>query len=306
MACNITNMQTISSSTATLTRGNQQIILASGVSCLPAWADKRTWMLKHLLKINDAKTELTLFVNPQQERLISDKSTAILGDCVVHAANAVRNLGVLQDSHLDGDAHISFIVRSCNFHLHQLARVRCCISDEACRLTVHALVVSRLDYSNALLAGASQHQLEKLQRLQNRAAWLVARPHTPPGGVVHVTPILQRLHWLPVRQRVLYKVCVLVHHCVHGVGPSYLSELLQHHVRNCRLRRPSATQLRQHQSRRRVGRVSSGVAGPQVWNSLSFSVRETGSLSDFKTDLKTYQWLLAFWHLFKEHCFIAS
>ena len=88
-----------------------------------------------------------------------------------------------------------------------LARVRCYISDEACHLTVLALVVSRLDYCNALLAGASQHQLEKLQRLQNRAARLVARPHTPSGGAVHVTPILQRLHWLPVRQRVLQSLC---------------------------------------------------------------------------------------------------
>ena len=79
-----------------------------------------------------------LFVNPQQERLISEKPTVILGDCVVHAAKTVRNLGVLQDSHLDGDAHISSIVRSCNFHLYQLARVRCYISDEACRLAVLA------------------------------------------------------------------------------------------------------------------------------------------------------------------------
>ena len=210
----------------------------------------------------------------------------------------VRNLGVLQDSHLDGDAHISSIIRSCNFRQCQLARVCCYISDEACRLAMLALVVSRLGYCNALLARASQHQLEKLQWLQNCAARWVAHPHTLPGGVVHVTPILQWLHWLPVCQRVLYKVCVLVHHCVHGVGPSYLSELLQHHVGDCRLRRPSAMQLRQHQARWRVGRVSFGMAGPQVWNSLPVSLQEIGSLSDFKAGLKTYLWLLAFWHLF--------
>ena len=69
---------------------------------------------------------------------VSEKPTVILGDCVVHAAKTVRNLGVLPDSHLDGDVHISSIVRLCNFHLYQLARVRCCISDEACHLAVHA------------------------------------------------------------------------------------------------------------------------------------------------------------------------
>ena len=65
-------------------------LLAQLLACL---ADIRTWILKHLLKINDAKNQLVLFVNPQQERLISEKPTVILGDCVVHAAKTVRNLG---------------------------------------------------------------------------------------------------------------------------------------------------------------------------------------------------------------------
>ena len=172
--------------------------------------------------------------------------------------------------------------------------MRCYISDEACRLAVLALVVSRLDYCNALLAGASQHLLDKLQRIQNRAARLVVRPRAPRRGVVHITPILQELHWLPVRQRVLYKLCVLVHHCVYGVGPSYLSELLQCYVRDCRLRQPPAIKLRQYQPRRKVGRVGFGVAGPQVWNSLPVPLRETGSFPDFKAGLKFYLWLLAY------------
>ena len=231
MACNITNMQPISSSTASLTRGAQQIILAPGLSWLPVWRIYAcTWKLKHLLKINVAKTELMLFVKPPAGETISEKPTVILADCVVHATKAVCNIGVLQDSHLDGNTHTSSIVRSSNFHLYQLARTFTCINShecvatdsyEACRLAAPALVVSTLDYCNVLIAGSSQHQLEKLPRLQNRAARLVAYPHNPPGGVVHVTPIMQRLLWLPVRQRVIYKVCVLVHHCVHGVGLSY-------------------------------------------------------------------------------------
>ena len=178
---------------------------------------------------------------------------------------------MLLNSHLDGDAHISAIVRACNFHLYQLERVRCYISDETCHLVVLALVISGLDYCNALLVGASQHQLDKLQRLQNCAARLVVRPRTP-RRAVHVTPILQ----------VLYKLCVLVHYCVYGLGPPYLSELLQYHVRDSYLHQPSAMQPRLHQPRRRVGRSGLGVAGPQVWNSLPASLRETSCISDLK------------------------
>ena len=150
-----------------------------------------------------------------------------------------------------------------------------------------ALVVSRLHYCNALLAGASQHQLEKLQRLQNRVARLVARPHTLPGGVVHITPIScsDCTGFLYTSEFSTKFVYLFTTACMVWVLPT---------CQNCysttsgtgRLRRPSATQLRQHQPRRRVGRVSFGVAGPQVWNSLPVSLRETGSLSDFKALLK--------------------
>ena len=97
-----------------------------------------------------------------------------LGDCTEHVETTVRNLGGLRDSHLSVDAHISAIVRSFNFHLYELARVCCCISVKTCRFPVLALVISRLDYYNALLVGASQHQLDKLQRLQDW--WIVHAP----------------------------------------------------------------------------------------------------------------------------------
>ena len=177
----------------------------------------------------------------------------ILRDCVIHAAKTVRNLGVLQDSHLDGDAHISSIVRLCNFHLYQLAKVHCYISDEACCLAVLALVISRLDYCNTLLAGASQHQLEKLQRVQNRAARLVVRPHTPPGGVVHATQLCSDctgfLYTSEFSTKFVYLFTTV---SMLWVLPTCQNCYVQHHVRDCRLHQPSAMQLRQHQPRWRV------------------------------------------------------
>ena len=142
------------------------------------------------------------------------------------------------------------------------------ISEEACKLAVLALVISRLDYCNGLLAGAMEQMYDKLQRIQNRAARLVVRQRVAQGHTLHLMPVLQRLHWLPVRQRVIYKLCLRVFKCLHGTAPSYLMELLHLHTRDRRLRLALLLQLALCPLKRGVGRAGFGVAGPAAWNTL--------------------------------------
>ena len=42
----------------------------------------------------------------------------------------------------------------------------------------------------------------------------------------HVTSLLRDRHWLPVKQRVEYKLCTIVHRCLYGDAPSYLVDLI--------------------------------------------------------------------------------
>ena len=86
---------------------------------------------------------------------------------------------------------------------------------------VVSLVLSRLDYGNATLAGLPGSQLDRLQSVINAAARLVsvvcsARKYE------HITPLLHDLHWLPVRERIEFKLTVLVFRCLHGTAPPYL------------------------------------------------------------------------------------
>ena len=64
--------------------------------------------------------------------------------------------------------------------------------------------------------------IKRLQKIQNEAARLVTL--TPRRE--HITPILQSLHWLPVQQRIEYKVLMIVFKTLHNAGPEYLRELL--------------------------------------------------------------------------------
>jgi len=88
---------------------------------------------------------------------------------------------------------------------------------------VVSLVLARLDYGSATLAGLPAHLTDRLQSVMNAAVRLIfsSRKYD------HVTPLLHELHWLRMRQRIEYKLAVLVYHCLHGLAPPYLASDLQ-------------------------------------------------------------------------------
>ena len=155
-------------------------------------------------------------------------------------------------------------------------------------------MVSRLDYGNGLLVGTSESNFSKLQRLQNRAARLLARPRATRGRPLYITPVLRELHWLPVSQRVLYKLCVHVYGCLRESAPEYLQQLIRVRIRDSRLRPASCNELVARVPRRRVGHVAFSVAGPNISNLLPESLHPAATLSQLKSGLKTYMWTLAY------------
>ena len=97
------------------------------------------------------------------------------------------------------------------------------------------ILSSRLDYCNCLLMGAPNSVIQPLQKVQNFAARLILmapRHH-------HSTPLLEKLHWLPISERIKYKVACMCFHAINGSGPTYLSELL-HIYTPSRTRRSSS------------------------------------------------------------------
>jgi len=108
--------------------------------------------------------------------------------------------------------------------------------------------------------------ISQLQSVQNAAARLI----TGTRCMEHITPVLQSLYWLPVRQRILFKVAVLVHKCLNGRAPSYLAD-------DCRWIRHRRVGLRSSSdmmkldvppTRTTFGDRSFAVNGPRIWNSL--------------------------------------
>jgi len=107
----------------------------------------------------------------------------------------------------------------------------------------------------------------------------------------HITPVLQSLYWLPVRQWILFKVAVLVHKCLNGRAPSYLADDCRW-IRQCRAGLRSSSDMMKPDvppTRTTFGDRSFAVNGPRIWNSLPASIRDPSlSLTVFRNRLKTH------------------
>jgi hypothetical protein len=243
------------------------------------------------LKLNAEKTEF-IWLGTRQQLAKINRQPLDVGGASVTPVNVVRDLGVMVDDELTMAAHVNHVVRSCFYQLRQLRSVRRCLPFEARRTLVTAFISSRLDYCNALLYGVAACYTDRLQAVMNAAARLI----TGVGRYAHITPVLRDvLHWLPVSQRVTFKIAVLAFDCVRGTGPAYFSDVcirLADIPGRANLRSAARGELDEPSTMTVIGRRSFRVAAPTVWNSLPENLRhQTLSRQQFKVGLKT--------HLFK-------
>ena len=126
--------------------------------------------------------------------------------------------------------------------------------------------------------------LNELQLLQNAAAKTVFGLYKHD----HMGDILYKLHWLPLKYRIFYKMVLIVFKCLNGMGPIYLSELLSYS--SC----SHTLVLNEPLVRSSYGSRAFYRAGPHLWNSLPSHIRECKTLTSFKSKLKTHLFMAAF------------
>src|SRR6218665_3941980 len=121
-------------------------------------------------------------------------------------STSVRDLGIILDQELSFAEHISSLVRSCFYQLGQLRVVSRCLSSSSTATLVHAFILNRLDYCSSLCLGLPYVHLRPLDGVLRAAARLI-------GGVPkfgHIGEFMRdTLHWLPVHQRILYRVSTI-------------------------------------------------------------------------------------------------
>ena len=149
-------------------------------------------------------------------------SSIRVGDVDVIPAYSAKNLGSWFVSHMDMATHITRTHGSPFFYLYNIRLIRRYLTSECTEKLIHAFITSRLDYSNSLLYGVPDHHMEKLQRVMNASARLIfyAPKHC------HITPLLQQLHWLPIRLQIGFKILLITFKVLQGSAPKYLIDFI--------------------------------------------------------------------------------
>jgi len=255
-------------------------------------SDINIWMCQNKLKLNEGKTEIICFSGKKHIRELFCKTSFTFGGKSVIPVKKVKDLGVYLDEKLSMKDHITYIEKTCNYQLRNIARNRQFLTTEVCKTLVHSLITSRLDYCNSLLTGLSQTSLQPLERIQNRAVKLVAKCNK----FDHVTPLLKEYHWLPIKQRIDYKILLMVFKARSKEAPSYLESLLQPYTsQKSGMRVTGRPDLAQPKAKGKTyGHRSFRVAGPTLWNAIPAEVRNSTTVAIFKKRLKTFLFSTAF------------
>ena len=155
-------------------------------------------MATNFLQLNQNKTEVIIFGPTKSVRDL----TNALGPLSASAHTSVKNLGVYLDSSLNFNKQVSSVVSSSFYQLRTISKLKPILTLRDLETVIHAFISSRLDYCNSLYHGLSQSTLHRLQMVQNSAARLL----TGTRRRDHITPVLAKLHWLPVKYRIDFKI----------------------------------------------------------------------------------------------------
>ena len=135
--------------------------------------------------------------------------------------------------------HISQVIKSTRVQARDLYRIRPLLDLNTSVLLANALASSRLDYCNSLFLSLTDFELRRLQLVQNSLCRVVTRS----SKFSHITPQLKKLHWLPVRYRVQFKIGLITYKILTQGQPVYLRGLI-HPYTSFRNTRRSTSKLK--------------------------------------------------------------
>ena len=167
------------------------------------------WMTSYKLKLNHSKTEFFIAGTAQGLNKLPSIELKV-GNNIIKSSTSVRNLGIVLDSHMCM-TQVNSLISPVDYHLRNSRRIAKFLDQDTKHHVIRCLFLSRMDYGNALLYGCKSKDLDRLQALQNKAVKLIFNA----GKLDSPAPLLNTLHWLPIQERIKYKLCMYIYKCLN-------------------------------------------------------------------------------------------
>ena len=207
-------------------------------------------------------------------------------------STSAKKIGVLFDSRLNFRKHISQTCKACFYHIRDLCRIRKSLSLDLAKQIAVALVCSKLDYCNSLFHNIllPEKDIARLQCVQN----CLARVVTNAPRFSRFVPILKRLHWLPVKFSIHFKICTITFRTLKENQPAYLADLLVRPKCPKYLRSTNSNRFVAPRMKTKTGSRAFSISGPALWNALPVPIRNAKTILIFRKLLKSHVFDLAF------------
>ena len=248
--------------------------------------DVKRWMNSKQLKLNDNKTECLLVGKKHDLRRLDITKLRILEN-EFDVMSPIKNLGIIFEPDLSFNKQINQITKIAGYHLRNIAFLKKYLDEKTVKMLIHNFVISRLDYCNALYYGLPNYNLKKIQNVLNRAARLI-KGLSPSD---RITPALIELHWLPVKARIIFKLCTLTYQALMSGRPVYMRNMLKSfrpgtvmELRHC----DDPYRLEVQRSRTNLGTRAFERSAPGLFNNLPLEVKQSPNCEVFKKKLKTH------------------
>ena len=181
------------------------------------------WMCLNRLKMNDQNTKFIIYGNNVQLSKCSTKHIEI-GDEIIGCNVLINLLGIDIDNNLSFKEHTKKKYNLAMYNLHNIRSLHEHLNSKITQTLIYGLVMSLLDYINAIFSTLPVSTIRPLIRVQNLAVKLVLNSRDRDTSSTNAKQIL---HWLPIKERSIYKCFTILHPCVHGTGPSIISNLIK-------------------------------------------------------------------------------
>ena len=240
------------------------------------------WCCTHSLLINPDKTKLLLLGTPQMLARVPEGFGVTLPCKEILPSRFAKDLGVIVDSRLSVDEHVTEVVSKCTGSLCQINRVKHLFDRSTLITIINSLVFSKLFYCSSMWSSTTKKNIARLQKVQNFSARIV----TGAGKYEHITPMSKELHWLPVAKQLEVRDILMAFKCIKGLVPPSLcnkfSTRSQVHTRNTR----NKDKLHLPSFRSTTGQRSFSYRAVQLWNDLPESLANIESFNVFKNAIK--------------------
>ena len=262
-------------------------------------SDKSITKIQQLLQnaVNEAikwfgQNKLTLNINKCNVFIISNKNIVDSIDIFINGVKlpfvkSAEYLGVEIDSKLSWSNHIDGLCKKLSSQLYILRRLKQILPTDDINCVYYGIFQSIIDYCITVWGSAAQKYLCKIQKLQNRAARLLAQNF---DWNIRGIDIVRGLGWQNGKEKYSFLSCCLTYKSLNDLAPYYLSDLFssvsEYHTVSTR--NATSNTLQQPRCNNYLYKSSLSVDGSRLWNKLPLEIRNKKTFSAFKYNLKQY------------------